>query len=96
MEKNSCPWSRFRLKKRESRGSVGSNSQSQATSVPIIESALDKWINPHLGKFPLGRIHNGTVELLVQDMQLAKLSSKTQNAYGNIIKQVVVSVLTDS
>jgi site-specific recombinase XerD len=67
----------------------------RVTSVPTIKSALSKWIIPHVGALPLDKVHNGTCKPLVKAMQDAELSSRTQNMYLGIVKQVVASVTDD-
>jgi integrase len=67
----------------------------RATSVPTIEGALKKWINPHIGDLTLDKVHNGSVKHLVTAMKDANLSAQTITSYTNIIKNVVSSVIDE-
>lgn len=55
------------------------------------EYALDKWLLPHLGDFPLAKVDNDTVKPLVGKMYDAGLTPKTIENYVGLVKLVVKS-----
>lgn len=63
--------------------------QSYAAS---IQGALDKWILPAIGKFPLASVDNLSVKPLIEKMVAAALSPRTVNKYIEHVKQVVESL----
>jgi hypothetical protein len=65
------------------------------TSVPSINGALRKWINPHIGSLTLDKVHNGSVKGLVSAMKAANLSAQTITTYVNLVKNVVGSVVDE-
>ena len=62
------------------------------TSVPTIQSALDKWLLPKLGDLAVSDVDNATVKVLVEAMDAAGLSPKTIANYVQIAKSIVASL----
>jgi integrase len=58
-----------------------------------IQGALDKWILPAIGEFPLANVDNLTVKPLIERMSAANLSPRTVNKYIEHVKQVVESLV---
>jgi integrase len=58
-----------------------------------IQGALDKWILPAIGNFPLANVDNLTVKPLIERMSAANLSPRTVNKYIEHVKQVVASLV---
>jgi integrase len=57
-----------------------------------IRGALDKWILPAIGDFPLGNVDNLTVKPVVDKLSAANLSARTVNKYIEFVQQVVASL----
>jgi hypothetical protein len=57
-----------------------------------IQGALDKWILPAIGGFPLGDIDNLSVQPLIDKMSSSGLSPRTVNKYIEHVKHVVASL----
>lgn len=56
-----------------------------------IKAALNRWILPEIGDFPLADVHNLTVKPLVDKMKRT-LSARTVNKYVEYIGQIVASL----
>ena len=57
-----------------------------------IQGALDKWILPAIGDFPLGSVDNIAVKPLIDKMSTAGLSARTINKYVEFVQQIVASL----
>jgi integrase len=64
------------------------------TSVPSIESAIEKWLNPILGDLPLSEVGNRALNQVVNTMR-GKLKPKTQWTYSTYAKQIRQSLVND-
>jgi integrase len=62
------------------------------SSVPTIQSALDKWLLPKLGDLAMSDVDNASVKVLVEAMDAAGLSPKSIANYVQIVKSVVASL----
>jgi integrase len=66
------------------------------TSVPSIESCLNKWLLPDLGALPIADVNNLAVKKLVAKMVASgDLGPKSINTYVQIVKSVVASAVND-
>jgi integrase len=63
-----------------------------ANYVVTIQGALDKWILPVIGDFPLSDVDNLSVKPLIDKMHSEGLSARTVNKYSEFVKQVVESL----
>jgi integrase len=61
-------------------------------SVTSIQAALDKWILPEIGDFPLGMVDNLSVKPLVRKMHAGGLSARTVNKYAEHVRVIVKSL----
>ena len=57
-----------------------------------IQGALDKWILPAIGDFPLGSVDNIAVKPLIDKMSTAGLSARTITKYVEFVQQIVASL----
>jgi integrase len=64
----------------------------RARTAVSIQGALDKWILPAIGAFPLGSVDNLSVKPLIEKMCSASLQPRTVNKYIEYVKQVVESL----
>jgi integrase len=62
------------------------------SSVPTIQSALDKWLLPQLGSLAVSDVDNATVKVLVEAMDAGGLSPKSIANYVQIVKSIVASL----